>query len=175
MIIIEGPVGSGKTTVGEILHKRLPRTAFVGLDRIKYFLSDFERNKEDNILSMNVVYSMMESYLKQGCNILFPQAIWKKKKLEPYFELARKFNTDVYLYQLEAPREVLLQRIKERRKLLNLSEFTEGRAEINLTKWENNRYKLGRNLDTTKYSPDEITDIIMKDLETGSNIIHPQP
>ncbi len=172
MIIIEGPMGAGKTTVAEILHKKLPRTALLGLDRIKFFLSDFKRGKEDNILSFHVVYSMMETYLKEGCNILYPQGFWKRKMVDKYLDLAQKYNTDVYFYQLEAPREILMDRIKNRRKSVNLPELTEGRAERNLTTWEENRYELGKNIDTTKFSVDEIVDIILSDLETGSNVIH---
>ncbi len=171
-VIIEGPMGSGKTTIAEILHKQLKRTAFLGIDRIKFFLSDFTRNAEDNKLAANVVHTMVRSYLEQGCNILLPQGMWKKEYLEPYLALAKEFNVDVFMYQLEAPREVLMERIMERRKSKNLPELTEGRAERNIDTWEQNRYNLGKVINTVEYSPDEVAKIIMSDLESGSNIVH---
>ena len=43
LILIDGPMGSGKTTISQILHSKLKRTAYIGLDRVKRFISDFKK------------------------------------------------------------------------------------------------------------------------------------
>ena len=47
IVILDGPMGSGKSTVGELLAKKLRRTALVNEDKIKWFISDFKRSKKD--------------------------------------------------------------------------------------------------------------------------------
>jgi predicted kinase len=165
MIIIEGPMGSGKTTVGKLLHPQLPRTAMLGIDRIKFFLSDFERGERDNTISDAVVREMCKEYIRRGINILIPQGFWKKEYIEPYLKLAEESGLQTFVYQLTAPREVLLERIHARPKPeLAKTPVPEERILKNLHSWEDNRYELGKILDTTSLTSDEIVQIILKDI-----------
>ena len=164
MIIIEGPSGSGKTTIGDLLHKRLKRTALLGIDRIKWFVSDFRRDFEDNEAVARITESMEREFLAKGFNVLLPQGMWKKEYLDYHLKIVEDFGIDLYMYQLEAPREVLIERIRNRRRKEGSPEQTEGRAERNLDTWEENRYEYGKHISTVDYEPEEVVEIILKDI-----------
>ena len=165
LIIIDGPMGSGKTTIGKLLHKRLKRTVLLSSDAIKWFISDFERGERDNAISGAVLQAMCKEYIKHDINILLPQGFWKKKYLEPYLKLAEENNLNLFVYQLEAPREVLLERLKNRPKPEPaITPVPQERIIQNLNTWEENRYQLGKVFNTVELSPEEIVQLILKDL-----------
>jgi predicted kinase len=165
LIIIDGPMGSGKTTIGKLLHKQLPRTVILSTDAIKWFISDFERGERDNAIAAAVLMQMSKEYIKHGLSILLPQGFWKKENLEPYIKLAEENNLKLFVYQLEAPKEILLSRIAQRPKPeLATSPVPQERIVKNLQTWEDNRYQLGKILNTEQLSPEEIVQMIIKDL-----------
>ncbi len=138
MIIIDGPMGSGKSTIAALLNKKLTRTAHLGIDRIKFFVSDFKRDYEDNHMTLLVLLRMIDEYLKNGINILIAQGLYKREHFEPYIKIAKKKNLKLFMYQLEAPKEVLLERILKRPKP------AEARTLISKTRVMNNLKKLVR-------------------------------
>jgi predicted kinase len=165
IIIIDGSMGSGKTTIGKLLHKQLKRTAILSTDAIKWFISDFERGERDNAISAAVLRQMAQEYIKQGISILLPQGFWKKEYLQPYIKLAEENNLQLHVYQLEAPRDILLDRISKRPKAeLATSPVPQERVEKNLKTWEENRYEMGKTFNTGEHSPEEIVQLILKDL-----------
>lgn len=165
LIIIDGPMGSGKTTIGKLLHKELARTVILSTDAIKWFISDFERGERDNAISAAVLMAMCKEYIRQGMSILLPQAFWKKEYLEPYIRLAKENNMQLHVYQLETPKDILLDRIGKRPKpeLAN-TPVPQERILKNLQTWEDNRYEMGKTFDTSQLSPDEIVKLILADL-----------
>ncbi len=165
VIILEGPMGAGKTTIASILHPKLPRTALLSMDKIKWFLSDFERNNEDNGLISKVMLSMAKTFLEQGCNVLIEQGFWKKEYVEPYINLANEFRTDLHFYQLEAPIEVLRERAHVRPDTPGKIPLTKERIENNLKTWKENRYDLGKVFDTTEFSSEEVVKFILVDIK----------
>lgn len=46
LIIIDGPMGAGKTMVAEALFKKVKNVSIIKLDQIKRFYSDFDRNRD---------------------------------------------------------------------------------------------------------------------------------
>ncbi len=70
VLVIDGLMGSGKTTVSALLHKKLKRTAHIGLDRVKWFVSDFKRTPEENEIARNIVLAMMKEYLKHDISVI---------------------------------------------------------------------------------------------------------
>lgn len=166
LILIDGPMGSGKTTLGKLLHPHLPRTAMLSTDAIKFFISDFERGTRDNTISASVLRQMCREYLRHNINILLPQGLWRKSYVEPYQQLAQELGVDFFIYQLTAPREVLLGRIHNRPKpQLAKTPVPEDRIQRNLDTWEENHYELGTVFDTTEFAPEEIAKRILTDLE----------
>jgi uridine kinase len=73
MVLINGAMGSGKTTIGRLVHSKLPRTAILSTDAIKFLISDFERGERDNAIATAVLYQMCREYIRQEINTLIPQ------------------------------------------------------------------------------------------------------
>jgi predicted kinase len=166
MIIIDGPMGSGKTTIATLLNKKLKRTAHVGIDRIKFFVSDFKRDHDDNQMTLSVLLKMIDEYIKNGINILIAQGLYKKEHLDPYVKIAKKKNLRLFMYQLDAPNDVLLERIIKRPKP------AEARTKVskinimnNLKGWSENRQKFEKVFDTSKISEEKIVKEILKDIK----------
>ena len=163
MIILEGPMGAGKTTISNILHQKLPRTALLGMDKIKWILSDFKKS-EDYTLMNKVMLSMGKTFLEQGCNLIIDQAFWKREYVQPYIDLTNEYKIDLHFYQLEAPIEILKERAWNRPNTPGKPIVTKERIEENMKKWQGNRYDFGKTLDTTKFTSEDIVQLIIKDL-----------
>lgn len=158
-------MGSGKTTVGKFLHDKLKRTAVLSTDMIKFFISDFERGQRDNAIAAAVLKQMCKEYVKQGINIVLAQGFWKKEYLDPYLEFAKENGLKVLVYQLDAPDDFLLERIRNRPKNdLAKTPVPEERVLNNLKAWRENGYDLGKRFDVTKMSSEEVAQAILKDL-----------
>lgn len=160
LLIIEGPMGSGKTTIGDILHTELKRTALVNTAHIKNFVSDFESNPEDNAMTAAVMFAMCEEYVKQGISLLLPQAFWQREFVEPYIKLAGDNEIPFLMYQLEAGTATLRERVSNRPKHVDAAKM-----EASFRKWEENRYELGKILNTDELSANEAAQIIRADID----------
>jgi predicted kinase len=164
MIIITGPMGSGKSTIGKLLHKQLKRTALLSTDAVKLLLSDNERGERDNAIHAAVLMGMAKTYIEQGINILLPQAFWKREYIEPYCTLAKEKNMKLFVYQLEGPKEVLVERIKNRVMPAGRTPPSEEHILKNLQTYEENRYELGTVFDVGTLTSEKIAVRIMEEV-----------
>lgn len=113
ILLIDGPMGSGKTTVANLIHAKINNTAWIGLDKIKWLVSGFRRSKKQNEMTRNVVEAMAAEYAKQGVNIIVEQG-FRLEHVAFFRKLAKKNHAAFHLFELAAPKEVLLHRVKER-------------------------------------------------------------
>jgi predicted kinase len=164
LILIDGPMGAGKTTMAKILHTKLKRTAYLGLDRIKWYISDFKRIPRDNDISRNVLLAMIKEYLKQDINVLLDQSM-KKDEIEILKELSKKYNAKCFIYQLDAPRKLLQKRVEERTRLLNKPKISKTQIERNYRIHLNNKYFHTTIFNSEKLSPEHIVKLILKEVK----------
>lgn len=113
LILIDGPTGSGKTTTAHLLYKKLKHTAFLGRDEVKWFVSDFSRlHKRDIMIADRVVLAMCKEYLSLGKSVVIEQCFRRKKVVNPYLDLAKKKKIPILAYELIAPKDILLHRVR---------------------------------------------------------------
>jgi predicted kinase len=169
MVIIDGPMGSGKTTIGSLVQKKLKRTAHISSDRIKWFVSDFKRNEADKEMTARLVQALCEEYIKQGINLIIPQGFWLKKYLDPYIKLAKKHKLSLLVYQLKAPKNILIERVLSRPKPREAqTSITKSRVLKNLKKWEENKYQSEKVFDTSLVTPQEVAKSILSDIKKAT-------
>ena len=165
-IIIDGPMGAGKSTVAALLHHKLKRTAMVGNDRIKWFVSDYNRSKKDTDVTRKVLLAMCEEYLRNGVSILMPQGFLHSKALKLFTGLAKKMHCDLHLYRLQAPRHLLLKRILERGKAAEArTHIPKTRILRNLRLHAKHEYEGATLIDTSTMTPQQVANLIIKDLK----------
>lgn len=168
IIILDGPMGSGKSTVGAIIVKKLRRTALINEDKIKWFISDFRRSKRDNAIVRAVMIEMCKEYLKQGINLVITQGFLREKRpLSPFIAMSKKSKSKLLVYHLDAPKTVLLQRIKERKKSKNVrTPIAKTRVHRNIRIWKANRYSIGKEFQTDEISVKKIAKEILKEINS---------
>lgn len=164
LLIIDGPMGAGKTTVAKMLHPKLKRTSHIGLDRIKVFISDFKRNPSDNKISGNIVLAMTQEYLKQGINVLIEQGL-RGEQIEVLKKIAKKHKADCFIYQLTAPRLLLQSRVLNRTQILGKPKISKARIERNYKIHLENRYIHAVVFDSEKLNPKQIANQILKEVK----------
>jgi predicted kinase len=173
IIIIDGPMGAGKSTVASLLLKKLKRTVVLNIDKIKWFISDFKRSKKDNAITRDVMMAMCEQYLKNKINLIVPQGVWKgKRSLESFEDLAKKTKTTLYLFHLDAPHKVLYERVQARPKPEPpKTPVARTRYLRNIRHWKKHRYTHGVEFQTNKISAEKIVRAILGNLKEKKFII----
>ena len=172
ILILDGPMGSGKTTASKILNEKLEGTARVALADVKRFISGFEKDHAYNKISQEVIIVMTEEYIKRGISVIVEWAM-RKERAETLKAIADKYNARFFMYQLDAPKELLIQRVKDRTKLmLNKPELSEKNLENIHENFETNyafhvehRHTGANVLNSEKLSSEQIVEKIIKEIE----------
>lgn len=163
MVIIHGPMGSGKTTLADLLHDEIADTAHFGADHVKWLVSDFKNVPSHTQIAKNMIPTMADGYLKQGINLILEQAFTdvEIKELE---QVARRHNAKFLAYRLDAQREVLNSRIVERTQRLGKPEVSKEHIDKSYEEYHQNIYNGDASFDSEKMSIREMADRILKDL-----------
>ena len=161
-ILLNGPIGSGKSTIANLLKSKLKRTAILSVEDIRQLISDFKYNKEDYLLTWKIIYSMCDEYFKNGISVLLEQSYCSKDNVNQFLHLAKKHKCVIGFYHLYAPRSILLERINQRKK-----DYKTSKAQIisNIKKHEQMTYPDATVIDTSEMKPAEVAKLILNDLK----------
>jgi predicted kinase len=160
LIILNGPSGAGKSTVARILWKKMGRTALVGLDEIKWLISDYKSDNHDLTLAGNIGLNMAEIFLVDGLDVIVEKAFCKQEYIQPFIDLADKLGISYFLFNIEAPLEILIERSKNRSMDTN-QKFNEEKVRRICAEYQENKVE-ARTFDTDKNSTEEIADKVFK-------------
>ncbi|MCH7828471.1 ATP-binding protein [Patescibacteria group bacterium] len=161
-ILLNGPIGSGKSTTANLLQSKLKRTAILSVEDIRQLISDFKHNREDHLLTWKIIHSMCDEYFKNGISVLLEQSYCSKDNVNQFLRLAKKHKCSIGFYHLQAPRSILLERIKQRKK-----DHKTSKAKIisNIKKHEETTYPDAIVIDTSEMKPVEVAKLILNDLK----------
>lgn len=115
LILIDGPMGSGKTTVSQLLQKRMEGlVALLSLDRFKRLVSNHKPDSKIHLsLASDVGAAMTNQYLKQKVDVIVEKAFTRDEFVKDFLKKIR-VKCKRYVYQLEAPLNLRKSRVKER-------------------------------------------------------------
>jgi len=156
-IVLNGAMGSGKSTVATLLAGKLEKTAILEIEDIRRLVT----GKENNLLAWKVIYRMCDEYLKNGISVLLKQTVASEDLVDGFVRLAKKHKCAIGVFHFQAPKPVLLKRIGQRRKTSKASKALIAR---NIRKHERIKYKNATVIDTSKMAPHEVADLVLSDL-----------
>ena len=116
LILLDGSKGAGKTSVSNILVKHLQATVSLSIDTERHVLLNQERSlTELNKEAFEVVVEKIASHLGKSLSVVVDCGLTQERvsRLE---NLARGKNAKVYRFFLDAPYEMLLERVRARDK-----------------------------------------------------------
>lgn len=159
LIILRGNSGSGKTTTGKALQKKLGHgTMLISQDVVRrelLYVKDGPTTEASQLLNELVLYG------KKHCSIIILEGILNSKWYKKLFEnLLHEFNNDIFAYYFDIPFEETLNRHKHKP---NAHEF----GEKEMKNWWNEKDLLGIIPEVylhKELSLDEIVDIIYQDV-----------
>lgn len=160
LILLDGMTGAGKTTTTNLLSKNLPRTAIIGMDRVKRFVSDFERGERDNKIAREIVCTLAGKYLDLGLSVIIDQP-FTLEEIKTYEELADKHSLEIFKFQIFADPEIAYSRVINRQKDKE-DKVPEERIQRNISLFQK-RDDLGFILiDTSLLPEDEASKVILR-------------
>ena len=113
LIVLDGAKGTGKSTVSLLLQNKLNKTAFIGFDSVRHLIVNAKASNKNNKIVFDVIISMLNSFLEHDVNVVIDGGL-TEERLKIIQKIVQKNNSNLYLYHLWAPREVLWERIQGR-------------------------------------------------------------
>ena len=117
IVIITGPPGSGKTTVGNILAKKIKNSALISTDDLRHMIkngiAEIEDSKWEEQLKLGVKNTILlaKNFYKSGFNV-FLEDILLDDKFDLYCNALKKYDLKIFLLMPE--KKVLAKRDLER-------------------------------------------------------------
>jgi predicted kinase len=164
LLLLDGMTGAGKTTTTKLLANELPRTAIIGMDKVKKYVSDFERGERDNAIARGIVYQMTKEYLRQGLSVIVEQPFKTTEEVKSYEELVSEYDVSFYKFQLFVSPEVAYERVTNRQKDFE-DKIPEERIKRNIGLFENREAQGFVTIDTSNLEEDEASKIILLALQ----------
>ena len=169
LIVIDGPMGSGKTTVAKLLHKKFNRkmglTALISLDRLKRIVSGYKLDSKIHLrLSSDIGISMTKEYLKNNINVIVEKAFTREEFLKSFIKPFKK-KSKLLIYQIEAPATIRAIRVRERPLHPEVKKRPpKNKFERNARHYTQFKYKNAKVFDSSKLTPQQIVNRIIKDI-----------
>ena len=168
LIIIDGPMGAGKSTTANLLKEKMKeKTALISIDYLKKVVS---QHKLDSLvhhkIAQKAAIELTNFYLKEGINVIVEKAFTIDKFLKSFIKSIKQKNK-MFVYQIEVPFDIGFSRVKEResqkekgiprRKVKE--KFTRNHAH-----YKNGKYKGAKIFDSSKLTPKQVVNIILKEV-----------
>jgi adenylate kinase family enzyme len=118
IIILTGPPGAGKTTIGKILAEKVKNSAVVSTDTLRYFLKNGKADKGDKdwerqlSLGAENACILAKNFFKNGFNVFLDDVICDKERMKIYHKKLGKLKPAYVL--LLPSKEITAKRDLER-------------------------------------------------------------
>lgn len=165
IVIIRGPITSGKTTTSHELAKALPGWIFIDIWKIKEMFEPLGLRDRTPLKSASkkAVHVIMKEVMKKlGTNIIVQETEMSvlKRRLRPYL---KKYNYEIYSFFLDVDFNTAIKRDIQREKpTMHLKKMFHSESE-----WDKIRATAEKQdfvIDTAKHSVKEVIDIILKEI-----------
>ncbi len=121
LVIITGISGTGKTTLANMLYKRIDHSTIISYDKLCkniYDIMGFKNNAEKeslNFLNVKIYKSLIEECIKRKDKVIILEAPFKINWKSFFEELAKQYNYEIYTINMFAESfEVIWNRLLKR-------------------------------------------------------------
>lgn len=115
LIILNGPLGIGKSTLANRYAEDNPLTLRLDIDDIRTYISHWrERDEESANSSKKIALAMAKVQLGLGHDVVVPQIVRSVKLFEAFEQVANKTNANYYEIMLFTDKAESIRRFKER-------------------------------------------------------------
>ncbi len=167
ILIIQGPLCAGKSTVVKSLLAEHENLFYASFDRIKWLISHYDAKKH-NIIKANLAFALSKEALANNLSVIVEcgkQLEWHGA--DDYRKLATENDAKFVHINIEAPLEVLQERFHER---IEDNKVKKGKISVTNIEWMLERYNTYLHakdetiptFDSGKLSPEELYNEIMK-------------
>ena len=158
LVIVSGLPGTGKSYFSRKLAERLP-SIIVESDALrKQLFQTPSYSAEESHRLFSACHRLIEDFLGSGISVIVDATNLIEHHREPLYRIAQRLQSKLILVQVEAPREVVRQRLLDREKAVMLENDSEAGWEV-YNKMKPRREKISRNHFVVDTSLD-ITDVI---------------
>lgn len=170
LVIINGPLCSGKSTVAKLLSENKSDIFHISGDKIKWFISDYSSEKYTKTGIINrLLLSLVSQAAKEGLLIVIEGNIALLKESEEYLKIAEDNNMNFYQCNIEAPYDILLKRFNQRvigalESKIKISAKTEDDMKSRYDSYQELKNKNVQLFDSSKMSPQQIVKEIEKNI-----------
>lgn len=110
ILVLNGPSCAGKTTVSDIIFKAYGGIFKGKSDTIKRLISDYDYTQHHDLVA-EMTLATIKVALGHGLSILKEGGLYGIEEMQ---RLAHESNTPIFIANIEAPWEVLVERFQER-------------------------------------------------------------
>jgi predicted kinase len=117
LIVLNGALASGKSTLAEKYAEEHPLTLKLDIDELRRWISHFREEKEiSGPLSKKIAGEMARVHLKEGYNVVISQIFIQSEPLENLEAIAKECGADFYEILLATSKEDAIKRFITRGK-----------------------------------------------------------
>lgn len=160
LLLIDGPKGSGKTTLCELLKKRLENTEFFSLDTERRMLVErTDSRDEDNRRAFGLLVEKIDTTFAKNENAVIDSGL-SEERLKILEQIAKNHNVKIHKFALIGPKEILRSRVIERDHAQGKI-FDEERFDYTHNAQQSKSFAGFDVIDSSKVSPEEIADRVI--------------
>jgi cytidylate kinase len=164
LIMVRGPAGSGKSTVGKILQKKLgDKTVLISTDQIYFHVL---QGKSGTTLMIKCVVNMADFFLKNNYTVILEGTFNRpyneetnKLEHDKLFALAKKHKMELMIMFLTTTLEKTSERVNQR---TGNKKMPYGEIKRSYEKTHKRRHETDFEIDTTNLSPLRVVNRIIK-------------
>jgi len=115
LIILNGPLGIGKSTLANRFAEEYPLTLRLDIDDMRTYISHWREQAEQSaVSSKQMALAMTKVHLLLGHSVVIPQIVRKTEFFEQFEEVAHETGADFFEVLLLTDKEEAIRRFKER-------------------------------------------------------------
>lgn len=118
LILVNGPPGAGKSTLGRLLTAERPLSLLLDIDEIWTNIGGWREHDDAKFLARQLAVTVARTHLSEGLDVIVPQFLGRTDFIVTLEDVARGSGAAFIELLLQVPHETLVHRFEDRRREL---------------------------------------------------------